>query len=252
MSSWGEPVRSFLNGDDIASPDDFAIIMGSELEGWHPSQTSPPTGEAAAKRDKMSPGDAQVIANSFERMVASDYSGRNISDGKDSEGEADVVVGLNDRAYGWPIQVKSCLMYRKDSSSEKGYRNGVFKFHWHNYSNLPEESFIDFNLYGPAEEGKGLASFTVERKDEEKTTFKELDVELYGKMLVPKTVLEDAVPDMQGSPEANESGWYTNGVYELKWEDVFGEQKHQSPIYQDIQKKKANGKPPNHDLEIYM
>lgn len=252
MGEWGEPVRSFLNGDRPSDPSDFARLMGSEISGWHPSQGSPPTGEEAVDRPPMREGDAQIVANSFERMVAEDYSGKEISDGKDSEGEADVVVGLNDRAYGWPIQVKSCLMYRKDSSSETGFRPGAFKFRWHNYSNLPDESFIDLNIYVPEENGRGLQSFTLERTDEEETSFEELDVELYGKMLVPKTVLEDAVPDLKKPPEDEGSGWYSNGVYELDWRDVFAEQKHESPVYRQMQKAKANGKPPNHELDIYF
>lgn len=253
MGEWGEPVRSFLNGDNPSDPSDFARLMGSEIAGWHPSQAAPPSGEESVDRDPMREGDAQMIANSFERMVADDYSGKNISDGKDSEGEADVVVGLNDRAYGWPIQVKSCLMYRMDSSSEKGYRPGAFKFRWHNYSNLPEESFLDFNVYGPArEESEGLTSFTVERMDEEETSMEEMDVELYGKMLVPKTILEDAVPDIGRPPEDKESGWYRNGVYELNWRDVFGEMKHESPVYRQMQIAKSNGKPPTYELDIFL
>lgn len=253
MGEWGEPVRSFLNGDNPSDPSDFARLMGSNISGWHPSQAAPPSGEESVDRDPMRKGDAQMIANNFEQMVADDYSGKNISDGKDSEGEADVVVGLNDRAYGWPIQVKSCLMYRMDNSSEKGFRPGDFKFHWHNYSNLPDESFLDFNVYGPKSgESEGLTSFTVERTDEEETSMEELDVEVYGKMLVPKTILEDSVPELQNPPESDESGWYSNGVYELDWRDVFGEMKHQSPVYRQMQKAKANGKGPNHELDIYL
>jgi len=253
MGEWGEPVRSFLNGEDPSNPSDFAHLMGSDISGWHPAEVSPPSGEQSIDRDPMRDGDAKMIANNFERMVAKDYSGKNISDGKDSEGEADVVVGLNERAYGWPIQVKSCLMHRMDRSSEKGYRQGVFKFRWHNYDNLPDESFLDLNVYGPAQEDtEGLTSFTVERTDEEETSMEELDVELYGKMLVPKTVLEDAVPGLERPPEDDESGWYSNGVYELNWQDVFGEMKHQSPVYRQMQRAKANGKPPTHDLDIYI
>jgi hypothetical protein len=253
MGDWGEPVKSFLNGDRPSDPSDFASLMGSEVPGWHPSQVSPPSAEQSVDRHPMREGDAQMIANNFERMVSDDYSGKNIGDGKDSEGEADVVVGLNDRAYGWPIQVKSCLMYRKDQSSERGFRPGVFKFRWHNYKELPDESFIDLNIYGPAQDdSEGLTSFTVERTDEEETSMEELDVELYGKMLVPKTMLEDAVPDISRPPEEEGSSWYSNGVYELDWRDVFGEQKHDSAVYIQMQKAKANGQPPNHELDIYM
>lgn len=245
MEDWGEPIVEFLDGDTVSSPSDFAVKMGSESSLWHPQQTEPPSKEECVDRDYLGKSERTLIANVFENLAAEDYRGWNIGDGKDSEGEADVVVGLNDRAYGVPIQVKSCIMHMKNG------RPGSFKFRWKNYNNLPENSFIDFYMYSVETDGEPIREVPIKKLSEGDYSGEPPNIEIYGRMLVPKNLLESTFPDIAVEPGEEDSGWYANGIYALRWDNLFEEKMYQCPVYQQIREVNSEGDHTDHDLEIF-
>lgn len=252
MGNWGDAVNKFLNGDKVEDPSDFARLAGSDILQWHPVQAAQISGEESTDRAHIKRDDVSRIGSVFERYAASDY-GAQLED----NGEVDIRIGFSDRAEGWPVQVKSGALYRKagkDSNGNPAFRRGAFRLRHDNYKDLPERSLIDFNIYNPAHTPHGTGFDTIHIEEDEEENVQEMYLELHGKMLVPKQVLEESIePDLTKPPEDPESAWYRNREYELNWDKVFGEQPWESPVYQQLRKRsmEEQGYDPSHDITSY-
>ena len=113
---------------------------------------------------------------------------------------------------------------------------------------------IDFNIYNPAHQPQGNGFDTLHLEEDEEERVKEMYLELHGKMLVPKQVLEDSIEaDLTKPPEDKDSAWYRSREYELNWDEVFGVDPWESPIYQSIRSRnmEEQGMEPNHDITQY-
>ncbi|MFQ3308399.1 MAG: hypothetical protein ACI977_000634 [Candidatus Nanohaloarchaea archaeon] len=252
MGSWGEAVNRFLNGDKIETPDDFAALAGSNIPDWHPSQAAQVSGEESTSREHINRDEVSKIGNIFERYAAQDY-GAQLED----KGEVDIRIGFSDRAEGWPVQVKSAALYRKageDSNGNPAFRRGAFKIRHHNYKDLPDRSLIDFNIYNPAHQRQENGFDTLHLEEDADEGVKEMYLELHGKMLVPKQVLEESIEaDLTKPPEDEDSAWYRSREYELNWDEVFGVNPWESPVYQEVRSRSMEdqGIDPSHDITQY-
>jgi hypothetical protein len=83
-----------------------------------------------------------LIGTGFEQLAAHNYGG------EFEDNCADVYTGLNENLQGFPIQVKSCLLFRKDN---KGGQRANFVVRHNSYSQLPEDALIELNLYNPVD-----------------------------------------------------------------------------------------------------
>lgn len=252
MGNWGEAVNNFLNGDKIEDPSDFATLAGTDIPHWHPSQAVQVSGKESTDRSHINRDGVKKIGNIFERHAAEDY-GAQVED----KGAVDIRIGFSDRAEGWPVQVKSAALFVKRGTDSKGnpdYRKGAFKLRHDNYQDLPDRSLIDLNIYNPAHQPQenGFETLHLEEDDEERVN--EMYLELHGKMLVPKQFLEDSIEaDISRPPEDSDSAWYRNGQYELQWDEVFGDQPWESPVYQQmrVMNMADQGYDPSHDITKY-
>lgn len=253
MEEWGDAVENFLNGDKVEEPSDFAVLAGSDILHWHPSQAAQVSGEESTKRSHINRDEVSRIGNVFERNSAADY-GAQLED----NGEVDIRIGFSDRAEGWPVQVKSAALYRKagnDSRGNPAFRKGAFKLRYDNYKNLPDRSLIDFNVYNPSHTPQGNGFETLHIEEDEEENVEEMYLELHGKMLVPKQVLEECIDaDLTKPPEDSDSAWYRSREYELRWDEVFGSEPWESPIYQELRRRsmEEQGMDPSHDITSYQ
>ncbi len=252
MGEWGDAVTKFLNGDKVEEPSDFAELAGSDILHWHPVQAAQVSGEESTDRAHINRDGVKKIGNIFERYAANDY-GAQLED----NGAVDIRIGFSDRAEGWPVQVKSAALYTKRGTDKDGnpdYRKGAFKLRHDNYDDLPERSLIDFNIYNPAHQPQENGFDTLHLEEDEDGRVNEMFLELHGKMLVPKQVLEESIDaDLSSPPEDPDSAWYKNDLYELGWDEVFGDQPWESPVYQLLRRRsmEEQGYDPSHDLTRY-
>lgn len=213
MDSWGEDFQALLNGEatEIRDPGDISLVLDRELDYWHPSQVREVDPEETMEREYIG-GMNKDIATSFERLFANDYQSE-----KADNGPIDVRITLAPKAHNWPVQVKSCNYYRKAGNDT---RKGSFKFREEEYEEMPDSSFFQFYVnqvfFDDDQEFQGDVIYA-----ENEETGREAYVENLGRMLVPKTVF-----DQHFEPE-----WTSNGYWNLKWEDVFGEDPTESPIF---------------------
>lgn len=252
MEEWGDAVENFLNGDKVEDPSDFAVLAGSDILHWHPSQAAQVSGEESTDRSHINRDGVKKIGNIFERYAANDYGA-----GVEDKGAVDIRIGFSDRAEGWPVQVKSAALYVKRGTDKHGnpdYRRGAFKLRHDNYQDLPDRSLIDFNIYNPAHQPQENGFDTLHLEEDEEERVNEMYLELHGKMLVPKQVLEESInADLTKPPEDPDSAWYRNGQYELQWDEVFGAQPWESPVYQQMRSRNMEdqGLDPSHDITRY-
>lgn len=233
MGDWGNSVNKFLNGDKITDPSDFSKLMGRNLDNWHPEDISTISAKESGDRDPLK-SENKSIGRAFEEYAANNYTAELVDNGA-----VDIRIGLGERAQGWPVQVKSTALYVKKGfrNGEEQLREGSFKLREEHYEKLPEESFILFNVYNPAYRNNDRGINVIELENED------MYIEVLGELLLPKPIVEEYVdPD-----------WYSNGQYDLRWTDLFGETKTESPIYQGIRTKEMEDEElvPSHNITMY-
>jgi hypothetical protein len=188
---------------------------------------------------------------------------------------ADVYIGLNGDLDGWPIQVKSCLLFRKDGG--RGQRANFVVRH-NSYSQLPEETLIELNLYNPVDNPQNTERQTyglnpseylgrdnfeavnfegpiLQDVDEEQDGMTYLD--LHRRVLIPKNLFEEVVrryddADLSTSPSEENSPWYKRKEYNVPWKKIFGIQG--TPIENSPLRKTARQiyhEQKNHKIDAY-
>ena len=197
--------------------------------------------EEALDRPSLKGSMPKLIGTGFEQLAAHNYGG------EFRDNCADVYIGLNENLQGFPVQVKSCLLFRKDN---KGGQRANFVIRHNSYSQLPEDALIELNLYNPVDQpeisdritfgfdpGEYLGRDDFEAVELEGQVFEKVDegreedemtyLDLHRRVLITKELFEEVVwrydnADLSLSPDTEEAPWYKRGEYNVPWKKIFG------------------------------
>ena len=252
MTSELSRLEEFLENEAVV--DDLSRVVGSlELEEGFVGE--PVEKEKALDRPDWNGRVGKLTATGFEQLAAHNYGGEFI------DNCADVRIGLNDDLPGFPVQVKSCLLFRKDGGT--GQRANFVVRH-NSYSKLPENALMELNLYSPVDspeasnrttygfkpdEYQGIEEFNAAEFEgqifqEENPEDNMLYLDLHRRVLIPKNLFEETVrrydeTDLSLTPEHENSSWYERKEYNVPWIKIFGKQRtpiEESPIRETARK----------------